>query len=122
VRLIRTKQRVYEFDPERTAWSRKDGAHIPVRSVKAHAEYAVVEGANIFARIVFNRGAWIVVERSDEKSFGKPVSPLNLKLLRDVKEWAIERYATTVTSDNCEIPGWKALERSRRNKSGFERK
>jgi hypothetical protein len=75
VKVVRVKNRVY--DNGRLA---------------SHAEYAIVSGEQPIAHIVFNRRAWIVVQRSNEQSFGKAISPINLKLLRDVKQWAIAKW------------------------------
>ena len=100
LRVIRIKNRVYSLG-ERTRWSAQDGAHVPIRTIKTHTEYAVIERQQIFARIVFNRGGWIVIERKNDSSFGKPISPLNLKRLAEVKEWALQRYASRAGAVNA---------------------
>lgn len=58
----------------------------------SHAEYAVVDGEHVLARLVFNRRSWVAVECGSSIGFGKPVSPMNLVLLRDVKRWALEKW------------------------------
>jgi hypothetical protein len=75
VKVIRVKNRVYDSG-----------------RLTSHAEYAIVFGEQPIAHIVFNRGAWIVVQRSNGQSFGKAISPINLKLLRDLKQWALEKW------------------------------
>jgi hypothetical protein len=65
------------------------------RSLVEHAEYGVIAKRETLARIVFNRGKWIALELGNGNRFGRPVSPLNITRLRDVKRWAIERYRAT---------------------------
>jgi len=79
---VRTKRRVY---PSEAHKQRRSGATSP-------AEYAVVRGKETLARIVRNGSKWIALQVSAENQFGKPVSPLNYVLLREVKEWVIEKY------------------------------
>jgi len=74
LRVVRVKSRVY-----------KD------RRISAHAEYAVVDGERTLLYLIFNCNAWIAVQRTTPSSFGNPVSPINLKRWRDVKQWALER-------------------------------
>lgn len=87
MRVIRIKNRVYsQLDAD-------DHIHAR-RRVKSHAEYAVIHGRQIFARIrCVSRNKWVVLERADEQRFGLAVSPLNMISLRDVKQWAIAKYA-----------------------------
>jgi hypothetical protein len=75
LKITRVKNRVY------------DG-----RRIKSHAEYAVTDGEQVFAHLIFNRHAWIVVQRSEPNSFGKAISPMNLTYFADVKKWAIEKW------------------------------
>jgi hypothetical protein len=58
-----------------------------------HAEYALIGEHQVLARLVFNRGAWVALECRTDDGFGKPVSPINLTLLRDVKKWALEKWS-----------------------------
>lgn len=74
LRVVRAKRRVYT------------GSRLV-----SHAEYAVVDGDSVLVYLIFNRSAWVAVERSSPTSFGKPISPINLKRLRDVKKWALEK-------------------------------
>lgn len=60
--------------------------------VKVHAEYGVIDGQQVVARIKRNGNSWVAFERSDEQRLGLPVSPMNLRLLRDLKSWALERW------------------------------
>lgn len=84
-RVIRIKPRVWEnaFTPRR---------------VLSWAEYAVITGNTLHAKIVRNGRAWYVVETNNPDRFGLPVSPANLTRLEDVKQWAIERYAKRTRS------------------------
>lgn len=75
VRVTRVRNRVY-------AGSR----------IKSHAEYAVVDGTQTLAHLIFNRHAWIAVQRSTPNSFGNAISPMNLTYFADVKKWAIEKW------------------------------
>jgi hypothetical protein len=61
------------------------------RVVVTHAEYGIVDGDQVLARIVRNGNKWIALQVTNG-NFGTPVSPLNYVLLRDVKEWAMEKY------------------------------
>jgi hypothetical protein len=76
VLVVRVKNRVYNDDGR----------------LVSHAEYAVVDGDRQLARLVLNRRAWVAVEASDGNGFGKPVSPMNLTLFRDVRKWALEKW------------------------------
>jgi hypothetical protein len=97
VKVVRVKNRVYH-----------NGRLV------SHSEYAVIDPdgtRGVIAHLVFNRGAWIAVQRTTERSFGKAVSPINMKLLRDVKQWVFEKWGqpdegqiTIKTSNNSEAP------------------
>lgn len=77
MRVTRVKNRVYEG-----------------RRIKSHSEYAVTNDEQIFAYLIFNRGAWIAVQRSTPHSFGDAISPMNLTYFADVKRWAIQKWGT----------------------------
>ena len=79
MRFARLKNRVYHDG---------EGA----LQVRSHAEYGIIDGANLVARIVRNGSKWIALQITEDNQFGKPVSPMNYVLLRDVKEWALERF------------------------------
>jgi len=59
----------------------------------SHSEYAVVDGDRVLARLLLNRRSWVAIVPGKRNSFGKPVSPVNLVRLRDVKSWALTRWA-----------------------------
>jgi len=83
VRLVRVKSRVY--------WGQL--AQSPY-GIRRHAEYAIVDGTEARARIrCVGRNKWVVFEGADERRFGVPVSPINVVLLRELKEWAMQRYS-----------------------------
>jgi len=77
VKFARLKNRVYVENGE-------------TRRVRTHAEYGVSDGAELLARIVFTGSKWVALQVSPDNQFGKPVSPINYILLRDVKEWTLE--------------------------------
>ncbi len=79
LRIARLKNRVYH-----------DGEG-PLQ-VSSHAEYGILDGTTVRARIVRNGSKWIALQITEDNKFGKPVSPMNYVLLRDVKEWALERF------------------------------
>lgn len=78
--------------------------------VRSHAEYGILKKREpeagsqgpekqdgeyeIVARIVRNGSKWIALQITDGNKFGKPVSPMNYVLLRDVKEWVLERFSS----------------------------
>ncbi len=72
--------------------------------LRTHAEYGVVDGDRLLARIVRNGGKWIALQVSSENQFGRPVSPINYILLRDVKEWALEKFSRAEDRRNHERP------------------
>jgi len=80
VKFARLKNRVYH-DGEGTL------------QLRSHAEYGILDGATVLARIVRNGSKWIALQITEDNKFGKPVSPMNYVLLRDVKEWALERFS-----------------------------
>jgi hypothetical protein len=71
----------------------RDHAMLDRRVVVTHAEYGLVDGDRLLARIIRNGNKWIALQVSEANQFGRPVSPINYVLLRDVKEWALERFA-----------------------------
>ena len=79
MKVVRLKNRVYGDDGR----------------LVSHAEYGLIDLSGqrgVIARLVFNRSSWIAVQASAGKGFGKPVSPMNLTLLRDVKKWALQKW------------------------------
>ena len=58
----------------------------------SHSEYAVVDGDRVLARLLLNRRSWVAIMSGKGNSFGKPVSPVNMVRLRDVKSWALTRW------------------------------
>ena len=75
VKVVRVRARVY-----------KD------RRIVSHAEYAIIDGDRTLVYLIFNRNAWVAVQRTTPTSFGNPISPINLCRLRDVKNWALEKW------------------------------
>jgi hypothetical protein len=88
-RLTRIKNRVYE-----TASKRDDdtGEEYEHRHVKSQAEYAVINGQKVLARLKLNNGQWVAVERGDDRKFGLVVSPLNIRGWRDLRRWALKKW------------------------------
>ena len=77
MKVVRLKNRVYSNDGR----------------LVSHAEYAVIDlkgKRGVVARLLFNRNSWVAVQAGN--GFGKPVSPMNLVLLREVKEWALTNW------------------------------
>ena len=70
-----------------------DGSDGTPRRVKTHAEYGLLDGDRLLARIIRNGKKWIALQVSEDNQFGRPVSPINYVLLRDVKEWALKRWS-----------------------------
>ena len=70
-----------------------DGSDGTPRRVKSHAEYGLVDADRLLARIIRNGKKWIALQVTEQNAFGKPVSPINYVLLRDVKEWALHRWS-----------------------------
>jgi hypothetical protein len=88
-RLTRIKNRCYAT---RYRVDDETGERYEIRRVRSHAEYAVVTGQKVHARLKRNNGHWVAVERGDDKKFGMVVSPLNIRSWRQVREWALERW------------------------------
>jgi len=60
--------------------------------IKSHAEYAIaVDGATV-AHVIKVNSCWIVVEGHSDTRFGLIISPLNLRLIKDLKPWAIKKW------------------------------
>ena len=76
LKFARLKQRAYD-----------DGR------LRTHAKYGVIHRGAVVARIIRNGRKWIALQISEDNDFGKPVSPMNYVLLRDVKEWALQRFS-----------------------------
>lgn len=75
LKISRVRNRVYQGDSRR---------------VKRNAEYAIVVEDETVAHLIKVNG-WIVVEGHTDSKFGLPVSPLNLRLIRELRKWAAER-------------------------------
>jgi hypothetical protein len=82
-RLRRITNREYREDSE------SGGGKVLVRD----AEYAIETAGVRLCRIVRGPDGWravVVGPNSGSSSFGLPVSPVGMNLLRDVKAWGIE--------------------------------
>lgn len=88
-RITKIKERVYEtvYRVEETGESRD------VRRVRRHAEYAIIDGVKVKGVMRRNNNKWVVFACDDEKRFGLAISPVNLTSWRDVRKWALRRWA-----------------------------
>jgi len=88
-KIIRIKNRAYKpgyyVDDE-------TGERVDVPRRIADAEYAVITGHQIHARLKCNSGKWVAVERGDDTTFGLVVSPLNLTKWRALRKWALRKW------------------------------
>jgi hypothetical protein len=89
VRITRIKNRSYVdgyYVDEGT------GERCDVKRVKSHAEYAVVKGQQVFARLMRSNDQWVAIERQDETKFGMVVSPMNVRSWRALRAWALKKW------------------------------
>ncbi len=71
------------------------------RRVKTHEEYAVMINDETVAHIIDGNGkTWVIVEGHTDNKFGLVVSPMNLRLIKQLGKWAQEKWATDEQSQN----------------------
>jgi len=88
-KVSRIKTRIYE---QCYRVDEATGEKLEYRRVVQHAEYAVIAGERIYARLKRNNGHWVVVTRADDKKFGLPISPVNVRSFQEAKNWALRKW------------------------------
>jgi hypothetical protein len=83
IRIKRTRNREYRTE--------NSGGGVTSRQFTP-SEYAVVDGKQLVARIVFMGEGWRVCQATERSLFGRAVSPVGMNRFKEVREWALLKY------------------------------
>jgi hypothetical protein len=89
LKIIRIKNRSYRPGTYRDETT---GESCDVQRITSHAEYAVVTGQTIHAKLKRNGSKWFAVAGCEGEKFGAVCSPMNVTSWRALRLWALKKW------------------------------